>query len=133
MAEYHEQRIGVAFTKKGDAAPIRITFGNHSLLLTEIDAAWLAENIQRAIRDMTRASFCGAYPLKVAEKRTLQPGDWIAVREDGVDSCEEVDESPRHNLHDGQWYVSVKNRGTCVPLACVTGIISTAYSRGPKS
>lgn len=131
---YHDQKYTVASTSIDDAEPISITFGNETLHLSEVQASWLAENIQREIREMHRRMIASATPLTVEQKRQLQPGDRVVVRLDAHpigDDIYEVKYAP-WQLGHGAWVIGLKGISGGYDLSRVMGIISTVHSRGPK-
>ncbi len=116
-------------------APVAVRFGEHSLQLTEMDAAWLAENIQRELRERQRRQIASATPLTVEQKRQLRPGDRVVVRLDAHpvgDDIYEVKSEP-WQLGHGAWVIGLKGISGGYDLSRVTGIISTVSSRGPLS
>lgn len=134
---YLDQKPKVSRTfhqKENDA--IRVSFSNVTLALSEVEASWLAENIQREIREIARAEVASAVPLTVEQRRTLQVGDRVVVRMDHVypvgDMVYEVKYAP-WQLGHGEWVIGLKGITGGYALDRVTGIVSTVHSRGPVS
>lgn len=135
MTAYYEQRPQVAATDDA-AAPIHVSFSDVTLCLTERDASWLAANIQRVLRDLHRKLIESATPLTHEMRLGLKPGDRVVVRLDGVhpvgDDVYEVKHAP-WQLGHGAWVIGLHGISGGYDLSRVTGIISTAHSRGPET
>lgn len=129
---YFEQTPRV-WSKRDDANLIRVTFSDVTLALTTVEASWLAANLQKEIREVERAELGKALPLTVEQKRALRVGDRVVVRmDDGTDQAWAVRCEP-WQLGHGIWVVGLDGISGGYALGRVTGIISTAHSRGPTA
>ena len=123
---YHNQKYTVAGSSVDDDEPISIVFGDNTLFLSEVDASWLAGNIQREIREMYRRAIASATPLTVAQKRQLVPGERVVVRMDHGhpvgDEVYEVKTSP-WQLGHGAWVIGLKGISGGYDLSRIMGLI----------
>jgi len=119
-----------------DGEPIHITFQGHTLCLSEVNASWLAENINRGIRKMARDEVEKGVPLTPELRRALRPGDRVVVRMDHGhpvgDMAYTVHTSP-WQLGHGQWVVGLNGISGGYDLSRIVAIISTEHSRGPSA
>ena len=116
-----------------DAEPIRITFnGGSTMHLSEVDASWLADDIQRELREMHRQKLAKAVPLTCEMRRTLRVGDRVVVRMDHGhpigDDIYTVKREP-WRLGHGAWVIGLEGISGGYDLSRIVGILSTAYSR----
>jgi hypothetical protein len=117
-----------------DGEPIHVNFQGHSLCLSEVDASWLASNIERAIRNMNRKIVESATPLTVAQRRQLRIGDCVVVRMDHGHPVGDMVCTVRAQpwqLGNGTWVIGLNEISGGYDLSRVMGIISTTHSRGP--
>jgi hypothetical protein len=113
--------------------PIWVAFQDRVLCLPINEASWLASNIHQAIRELERDQIAKATPLAVEQKRTLQVGDKVVVRDDpGTDVVYSVKASP-WKLGHGAWVIGLVGISGGYALDRVTGIISSVSSRGPTA
>lgn len=129
----HRECTPVVSTNPDDGEPIHITFQGHTLCLSEHDAVWLAENIQRELREMHRQMVAKAVPLTPELRRLLRPGDRVVVRMDHGHPVGDDIYTVKHEpwqLGHGAWVIGLEGISGGYDLSRVVGILSTTNSRG---
>ncbi len=90
---YRETRPEVT-SVPGDPEPIRVTFGDVTLCLSETQASWLESNVGRVRRDLGRArgdcEVCG-WPLASAASEGCVPGNCCYRPREGTDEYRRIE------------------------------------------
>lgn len=136
MSDYLQQNIEVRAETRHDSAPVCVAFADVRLYLSDVEASWLAENIQRTIRERHRQRIASATPLTHEMRMGLREGDEVVVRMDHGhpigDDIYRVRCKP-WQLGHGAWVVGLDGISGGYALDRVVGIVSTVHSRGPAA